>query len=138
MMMDRFFLRCVVITPETQAVDAEAMAVVLPAHDGLLGILPGHAPFLCKLGTGLLRYRDQQSHEHAVFLEKGFGHVRDNEVSILTPNAISEDDIDAAAANEQLREAQAMPTSTIQEVQARNEAIQRAKFLLQLISASTS
>ena len=137
-MAETTILRCVVITPETQAVDAEATDVVLPAHDGLLGVLPGHAPFLCKLGAGLLRYRDQKSHEHAVFLEKGFGHIRDNEVSILTPNAITEDDIDAAAADEQLREAQALPTSTIEEVQTRNEAIQRAKYLRQLTGYPTS
>ena len=68
-------LRCIVITPETQAVDAEAKDVMLPAHDGLLGVLPGHAPFLCKLGMGLLRYRDMKSQEHAVFIENGFGHV---------------------------------------------------------------
>ena len=137
-MKDRFFLRCVVTTPETQALDAEAAAVVLPAHDGLLGVLPGHAPFLCKLGTGLLRYRDMQSREHTVFIENGFGHVRDNKVSILTTNAITKEDIDTSAAETQLREAQAMPTSSIEEVQNRNEAIQRAKFLLQLISAFTS
>lgn len=133
-MTNKNFLRCVVITPETQAVDAEAKDVVLPAHDGLLGVLPGHAAFLCKLGTGLLRYRDRQSSEHAVFLERGFGHVRDNEVSILTTNAITEDDIDVTEADEQLQQAQALPTSTTQEVQARRKAIQRAKYLKQLTS----
>ncbi len=137
-MAETTILRCVVITPEQQAVDAEATDVVLPAHDGLLGVLPGHAPFLCKLGAGLLRYRDPQSHEHAVFLEKGFGHIRHNEVCILTPNVVTEDDIDAAKANEQLHQAQALPTSTTEEVQTRNEAIQRAKYLQQLTSYPTS
>ena len=98
-------LHCVVITPERQAVDAEAQDVMLPAHDGLLGILPGHARFLFKLGTGLLRYRDAQNREHVVFIERGFGHVRDNEVSILTTNAITKEDIDTSAAEAQLREA---------------------------------
>ena len=107
--------------------------VMIPAHDGLLGVLPGHAAFLCKLGAGLLRYRDRQSREHAVFQEEGFGHIRDNEVCILSTHAITEDDIDASAAETQLREAQAMPTSTIEEVQNRNEAIQRAKYLKQLM-----
>lgn len=133
-MAETTILRCIVITPDTQAVDTEATDVVLPAHDGLLGVLPGHAPFLCKLGTGLLRYRDRQNRKHAVFLEKGFGQVRGNEVSILTPNAITEDDIDAAEAREQLLQAQAMSTTTIEEVQVRSEAIQRAKYLQQLTS----
>jgi len=133
-MSDSSILRCVIITPESQAVDAEAIDVVLPVHDGLWGVLPGHAPFLCKLGAGLLRYRDLQNRVHAVFLEEGFGHIRDNEVSILTPNAITEDDIDAVEAREQLLQAQAMPMATIEEVQIRSEAIQRAKYLKQLTS----
>jgi len=133
-MAETTILRCIVITPETQAVDAEAKDVVLPAYDGLVGVLPGHAPFLCKLGVGLLRYRDRQNREHAIFIEKGFGHIRDNEVSILTTNAITEDDIDAAEADEQLLQAQEMPTSTTQEVQARRKAIQRVKYLKQLTS----
>jgi F-type H+-transporting ATPase subunit epsilon len=137
-MMDKLILRCVVITPESQAVDAEATDVVLPAHDGLLGVLPGHAPFLCKLGTGLLRYRDLKNQEQRVFIENGFGHIRDNEVSILTTNAITKEDIDTSAAEAKLHEAQTMPTTTIEEVQDRNEAIQRAQYLQQLTSASSS
>ena len=35
--------------------DGEADAVVAPAFDGLVGVLPGHAPFLTLLGTGVLR-----------------------------------------------------------------------------------
>ena len=46
--------------------------------------------------------------------------------------------VDAAAADEQLREAQALPTSAIEEVQTRNEAIQRAKYLRQLTGYPTS
>ena len=137
-MADTKVLRCIVITPETQALDAEATDVILPAHDGLLGVLSGHAPFLCKLGTGLLRYRDMQNREHTVFIENGFGHVRDNEVSILTTNAITKEDIDTSAAEAKLQEARAMPTSSIEEVQARNEAIQRAQYLQQLADTGSS
>jgi F-type H+-transporting ATPase subunit epsilon len=31
--------------------------VVAPAYDGLVGILPGHAPFMTLLGTGVLKVR---------------------------------------------------------------------------------
>lgn len=126
-------LRCIVITPRAQALDAEATDVVLPAHDGLVGVLPGHAPFLCKLGTGLLRYRDRQKHEHAVFLETGFGHICNNELWILTPNAITQNDIEAAEADEQLHQAQTLPTSTVEEVQVRRQALRRAQYLQKLI-----
>ena len=131
-------LHCSVITPEREVVDAEAQEVMLPMHDGLVGVLPGHAPFLFILGTGLLRYRDPQKREHAVFIDRGFGHVRENEVSILTTDAVTKEDLDSSKAETQLREARAMPTSTIEEVQSRSEAIQRAKYLKQLTGSPES
>jgi F-type H+-transporting ATPase subunit epsilon len=46
-----------VISPERAVFDGEADAVVVPAFDGLVGILPRHAPFLTLLGEGVLRVR---------------------------------------------------------------------------------
>jgi F-type H+-transporting ATPase subunit epsilon len=42
------------IAPERSLYDGEAHSVVAPAYDGLVGILPGHAPFLTLLGSGTL------------------------------------------------------------------------------------
>ena len=38
-------MRVVVVTPERAIHDGPATAVVAPAYDGLVGILPRHAPF---------------------------------------------------------------------------------------------
>ena len=43
-----------VISPERAVFDGAADAVVAPAFDGQVGILPGHAPFMTLLGTGVL------------------------------------------------------------------------------------
>ena len=50
-------MRVTVISPERTVFDGDADAIVAPAFDGLVGILPGHAPFLTLLGTGRLRVR---------------------------------------------------------------------------------
>ena len=42
------------IAPERSLYDGDAHSVVAPAYDGLVGILPGHAPFLTLLGAGTL------------------------------------------------------------------------------------
>src|SRR5205809_5825042 len=39
-----------VVSPERAVFDGAAGAVVAPAYDGQVGILPGHAPFLALLG----------------------------------------------------------------------------------------
>jgi F-type H+-transporting ATPase subunit epsilon len=46
-----------VVSPERGVFDGAADAVVAPAFDGQVGILPRHAPFLTLLGAGVLRVR---------------------------------------------------------------------------------
>ncbi len=46
-----------VVSPERALFDGAADAVVAPAFDGEVGILPGHAPFLALLGSGALTLR---------------------------------------------------------------------------------
>jgi len=46
-----------VISPERRLFDGDADAVVAPAFDGLVGILPHHAPLLTLLGVGTLTIR---------------------------------------------------------------------------------
>ena len=41
-----------VISPERAVFDGPADAVVAPAFDGQVGILPRHAPFMTLLGSG--------------------------------------------------------------------------------------
>jgi F-type H+-transporting ATPase subunit epsilon len=47
-------MRVTVLSPERSLYDGEADAVVAPAFDGQVGILPRHAPFLTLLGEGPL------------------------------------------------------------------------------------
>jgi len=46
-----------VISAERSVFDGEADAVVAPAYDGLVGILPRHAPFMTLLGEGIVQIR---------------------------------------------------------------------------------
>jgi len=46
-----------VISPERAVFEGPAESVVAPAFDGLVGILPRHAPFMTLLGTGTLTVR---------------------------------------------------------------------------------
>ncbi len=48
-------MRVTVVSPERAVFDSAADAVVAPAFDGQVGILPRHAAFLALLGTGVLR-----------------------------------------------------------------------------------
>ena len=50
-------MRVSVISPERSLFEGEADAVIAPAFDGQVGILPRHAPFMTLLGEGVLNVR---------------------------------------------------------------------------------
>ncbi|MCK5270675.1 MAG: F0F1 ATP synthase subunit epsilon [Sedimentisphaerales bacterium] len=123
-------IHCQILTPVAGVADVRAFEVVLPVYDGLMGVLPGHAPMLCNLGAGLLRLRDSEDNLRAYYIEGGFGHICDNEVSILTHLALTADDVTVADMQERLIEAQVLPSDTLEQAEARLAAIKQAKQLL--------
>jgi len=47
-------IHVMVVSPEKVVYEGDASALVVPAWDGQVGILPGHAPMLTLLGAGEL------------------------------------------------------------------------------------
>lgn len=75
-------MRVTVISPETSLFDGEAEAVVAPAYDGQVGILPHHAPFMTLLGSGDLTVRHQGGSSR-FSVSGGFLQVVDNVVRVV-------------------------------------------------------
>ena len=119
--------RCLLISPEQTVLDCQATFAVLPAHDGQVGIAVNHAPLVCKLGIGAIRV-DAADGPRYCYLEGGFARVRNNELTVLTPTAIPAEQIDRAAAQQHLEQAQAMPLAD----PARADALARATTQLAL------
>jgi F-type H+-transporting ATPase subunit epsilon len=79
-----------VVSPEKTVFDGEAAAVVAPAWDGLVGILPGHAPMLALLGEGALSIERPGGGTDAYHVVGGVLKVERNQVTLLTEYAGSE------------------------------------------------
>src|SRR4051812_44244722 len=79
-------VRCVVVTPEKAVLDQVAEMVILPMYDGELGVLPGRAPLIGRLGAGELRLRTAAGVSRW-YVEPGFVQVRDNVITVLTARA---------------------------------------------------
>ena len=86
-MAKRNALNLVVITPERQVLEETVDSIVIPAHDGELGILPSRAPLMCELGTGVLRFQSS-GRNGRVFVDRGFAQVQKDKVIVLTQQAI--------------------------------------------------
>jgi F-type H+-transporting ATPase subunit epsilon len=99
-------LHCVVVTPERALLDETADFVALPMYDGELGVLPGRAPLIGRLGYGELRIRRGSNTQH-FFVDGGFAQVRANTVTVLTSKALRATEIDTAAAARLVEQPQA-------------------------------
>lgn len=86
-------LHCSIVTPEKAFLETDADRVVVPAHDGEIGILPGHARLLAKLGTGICRVTSGGT-THRLLIDGGFVQVAENRVTILTDMASTLENID--------------------------------------------
>ncbi len=75
-------IRLTLISPADTLFKGEVSSVSIPMYDGLVTLLPGHAPLIGKLGSGLLSLQDHQK-RHSFVIEGGFVHVGREEVSIL-------------------------------------------------------
>jgi F-type H+-transporting ATPase subunit epsilon len=79
-------MRVSVVSPEQMLFEGDATAVVVPAYDGLVGILPRHAPFLSLLGSGILTVRGVDGAQR-LRVAGGFVQVKANVVRIVAESA---------------------------------------------------
>src|ERR1700693_1114345 len=92
-------LQCLVVTPERSVLDETADFVVLTMIDGELGVLPGRAPLIGRLGFGELRTVVGRT-IHRYYIDGGFAQIRANVVTVLTSKALPAEEINLASAEE--------------------------------------
>lgn len=122
------------VTPEAVAWSAPADFVVLPAFEGEMGVLPGHAPFLVQLKPGEVRVTDgAQVRRFAV--SGGFAEVKDDEVSLFAETAELAGQIDQERARQALERARmetAKPGLDPLQLAEMEAAIRRAQVRLRV------
>lgn len=79
-------MRVTLLSAERSYFEGEATALVAPAYDGLVGILPHHAPFLTLLGGGTLTVT-QGTQVHQFTVDGGFLQVSDDVVRVVAESA---------------------------------------------------
>jgi len=117
-------LRVRVVTPEKPVFEGEADMVVVPAHDGELGILPRHARLLASLGFGSLRIHEE-TQVTRWFLEGGFVQVREGLVTVLCERATTFDNLDVEQADKAASEARQAGSADAHHLQQRAVVMRR-------------
>ena len=124
-------LHVVVVTPEKTLFDETVDFVALPLYDGELGVLPGRAPLIGRLGYGELRTKRDEAVER-YYVDGGFAQVRDNIVTVLTNRALTNDAIDPGAAARELEQAQEKVAHSDQEFAEKQKAVARSRAMLRV------
>lgn len=86
-----------IVTVENVVYSDDVDMVVAPGVEGVLGILPGHAPLFTMLQTGEAKVKKGADEQH-LLISGGFLEVSNNRVTILADVAVRAEDIDIAAA----------------------------------------
>ncbi len=92
-------MRLDIVTVERQLVSEQVDYVSAPGVDGVLGILPRHAPLLTALVPGELRYK-KDNEEYSFAVGGGFMEVRPDHVTVLADTAEEAEEIDEVRAEE--------------------------------------
>jgi F-type H+-transporting ATPase subunit epsilon len=101
-MADTFELE--IATPDRLLVRERVTEAQIPALNGYIGVLPGHAALLSKLGTGDLTYVAEGRRRHLA-VSDGYLEVLGDHVRVLARVAEKADEIDLHRAEDALKRA---------------------------------
>jgi F-type H+-transporting ATPase subunit epsilon len=97
--------RLEIASPERMLVNEAVTEATLPGEQGVLGILPGHAPLLSELGTGELNYTLVNGQRHFMAVQGGYIEISGNHVRVAASSAEYANEIDKARAETALKRA---------------------------------
>ena len=103
-MADTFDLE--VATPERLVMREAVTEAQIPAENGFIGVLPGHAPLLSKLTTGYMSYTTADGRRAHMALHGGFVEVLPDKVRVLADMVEKADEIDIKRAEAALKRSQ--------------------------------
>ena len=83
-MADRIRLK--IVTPAGVALERKVNYVNLPTFEGSVGILADHAPMLCAVAKGKLKYRSEDG-ESFFAVSDGVASVENNAITLLVQDA---------------------------------------------------
>ena len=90
-----------IVTPDRRVVVGDTTDVVIPGVEGEFEVLPGHAPLLTCLGTGILSFK-QQGKETRLVVSGGFVEISGDNIVLMAESASLVGEIVRKEANDQL------------------------------------
>lgn len=90
-----------IVTPEKKLLmSAEISEAFIPGQEGEINVLPGHAPLITTLETGVLQYVDASGNKKSVAISWGYCEIFSDEINVLADTAETPEEIDIERAKE--------------------------------------
>ncbi|MHC4552866.1 MAG: ATP synthase F1 subunit epsilon [Planctomycetota bacterium] len=122
------------MTPKAKLLEARVGSVVLPVHDGQMGIMRNHCPMLAELGFGIMQVHEMADRPDAFFvLEGGFVRVSENHVTVLAYDVTTFEGLDKKETETMVSHARSVVAGQ-EYIRSQTEAIdlKKAKFIVQM------
>ncbi len=95
------------VSPERLVLSRAVEMVILPAAEGEMGVLAGHAPMIVALRGGTIRVRDRgDADTDSLFVAGGFAEVTPTRVTVLADEAVPVAELSRAEADRRVAEAE--------------------------------
>ena len=104
------------VSPERILFSGDVDAVVLPATEGDMTVLPGHAPMMTALKTGFLIITDRPGNGRRVLVRGGFADVNQDGLTVLAERALPEEEITQEILDREILQAEMAYDSTTDSV----------------------
>ena len=97
-------MKLTVVTPEKKLLDSVPVKeLLIPGQKGEMGILPGHAPLVSELGSGLLKYLlPEEKTFREIAVSWGYVEVQAEKVIALAESAETKEELDKEKAQRAL------------------------------------
>jgi F-type H+-transporting ATPase subunit epsilon len=94
------------VSPERLLISAQVQQVTVPGTEGLFTVMPNHAPVLSTLRPGVVDVVTAEGAQERIFVRGGFAEVNNSGLTVLAEVAIPLAELDSAALDEQVRDAE--------------------------------
>ena len=96
-----------IVSPEKLLLSRNVDMVVIPASEGDIGVLEGHAPMIVMLRGGTIDLYDGDKVAERLFVSSGFAEITPERCTVLADEATPVAEVSRATGEQRLRDAEA-------------------------------
>jgi F-type H+-transporting ATPase subunit epsilon len=126
------------MTRSRTLVDCRVSMLIVPAHDGQLGLMRNHSPIITRLGLGIMYAKGVTDHDFNplpdsfYLIDDGIARMSDNRATVLAYDVTGLEGLEMDRVEEMLEEANKLLAGDAFTTQARQHLIKKASLIKQL------